>query len=67
MPAPLPQPDDRIRVTGVMPEDPEPIPVGEEGTVTDVQPEVGQIHVDWDSGRRLILLTTDPFEIVAPE
>lgn len=58
----LPQPGDRVRVTGVLPEDPDPIPVGEEGTVTSVRADVDQIDVDWDCGRSLILLTTDPFE-----
>lgn len=67
MSLPLPRPNDRIRVTGLMPDDPAPIPIGACGTVTDVHPEVEQILVDWDNGRTLILLTTDPFEVLAPE
>lgn len=65
----IPQSGDRVRVTGVMPNEPCPLPVGLEGTVTDTEPQFQQIYVDWDldsEGRRrsLILLTTDPFEIV---
>jgi hypothetical protein len=47
-------------VTGVMPDDPNPMPVGSTGTVTGGNGE--QIWVDWDNGRGLILLTTDPYE-----
>ena len=57
----IPGPGDRIRIVGIMPNDPDPIPVGTEGTVTSVNPTVGQIYVDWDINRSLILLTTDPF------
>lgn len=67
MSAPLPVPGDRVRITGIMPEDPDPMPVGSYGTVTEVHEDVGQIHVDWDCGRRLILLTTDPFRILTQE
>lgn len=60
----MPSPGDRVRMTGVMPDDPAPLAVGDTGTVTAVHEQVGQILVDWDNGRALILLTTDPFEIV---
>jgi len=66
------QPGDRVRITGVMPNDPNPIPIGTEGTVREVHEDVGQIHVDWDPdpvtrrSRGLILLTTDPFVVVDP-
>lgn len=62
----LPRPGDTIRVTGVMPDDPDPMLIGSSGIVTEVNPEVRQIHVDWHDGRRLILVATDPFEIVDP-
>ena len=60
----LPCPGERVKVTGRMPDDPSPIPIGAIGTVTEVHADVGQILVDWDDQRRLILLTTDPFEII---
>lgn len=56
-------PGDRVRVTGLMPNDPCPIEIGSTGTITDVN-IFDQIMVDWDSGRSLILLTTDPFEVI---
>jgi hypothetical protein len=63
------RPGDRVRMIGVMPNDPSPIPMGTEGTVTDCYPEVGQIYVDWDEDdhgrkRTLILLYEDPFMVV---
>lgn len=61
---PLPRPGDRVEMTGVMPDDPAPLPVGTTGTVTDIHPEVGQILVDWDIDRTLILLTSDPYRIL---
>ncbi|MGE0342586.1 MAG: DUF4314 domain-containing protein [Porticoccaceae bacterium] len=55
----------RVRMVGVMPNDPDPIEVGTEGTVTQDGPnEFGQIDVKWDSGRTLMLLANDPFEII---
>lgn len=61
------KPGDRVKITGVMPNDPDPLPIGSTGTVTEVRAEVGQIYVDWDPevGRSLILLTVDPFEIIS--
>ena len=38
------------------PGDPNPIPDGTEGTVSGVD-DAGQIHVDWDNGRRLAIST----------
>lgn len=63
------KPGDRVRMIGVMPNDPDPIPIGMEGTVEEVLPEVGQIWVDWDPDnqgrqRSLILLTNDPFQVI---
>ena len=53
----------RVRVTGVMPNDPDPMPVGAEGVVTGGNG--GQIWVAWDDSRRsLILLPTDPYQVV---
>lgn len=65
MSARLPQVGDRVRVTGVMANDPDPIPVGTEGTVTGVSEFAGQIFVAWDNGRRLILLAEDPWVVIS--
>lgn len=59
----LPVPGDRVIMVTDMPEDPDPVKTGEAGTVISVHENVGQIHVRWDSGRTLILLTTDPYRI----
>lgn len=54
-------------MTGLMPADPVPVPVGSTATVEQVSTgPVGQIYVTWDHPCRLILLPTDPFEILAP-
>lgn len=63
----IPKVGDRVRMTGIMPSDPCPLEVGDTGTVTGVGGRIGgrtQIFVEWDSGRSLILLDTDPFEIL---
>lgn len=55
----------RVRVMGVQPNDPSPLAIGEEGTVLEDGPnQFGQITVRWDSGRTLMLLAQDPFEIL---
>lgn len=51
-----------------MVDDPDPLPVGSRGTVREVRP-IGagyQVDVDWDPGvdRSLMLLSTDPWEVV---
>lgn len=64
----LPEVGDRVVMTGSMPNDPDPLDVGAAGTVTGVGADTGsgrQIMVDWDNGRTLILLSTDPFTIAA--
>ncbi|MFE3444976.1 DUF4314 domain-containing protein [Nocardia sp. NPDC059180] len=53
---------DRVRITGTMADEPAPLPIGATGTVTRLGP--GQIYVGWDNGRSLILLDTDPFQII---
>lgn len=63
----IPKVGDRVRMIGVMPDDPAPLDIGEEGTVTGVGEPMGgrrQIFVAWDSGRGLILLESDPFELL---
>ncbi len=64
----LPTVGQRVKITGVM-DDPDPLPVGLTGTVTAVT-EFGhsiivgagaQISVDWDNGRTLMLVDTDPY------
>lgn len=64
-----PNKGDRVEMTGIMPNDPDPIPVGMRGTVIEVVRSVDQIWVDWDvdsEGRKrsLNLLPTDPFRVV---
>lgn len=65
----IPTPGQRVRVTGILPDDPAPLAIGEEGTVrmvfNDNHPQFTQISVKWDSGRTLFLLPDDPFEVVA--
>jgi hypothetical protein len=65
----------RVRITGVM-NDPAPLPLGLEGTVTTVMNQgtsIEQIAVDWDliegdhRPRSLMLLRGDPFEVVPPK
>lgn len=67
---------DRVRITGILPNDPAPLPIGLEGTVINVTAQstpIEQIHVDWDVAegedrpRSLMLLPTDPFEIIPPK
>lgn len=55
---------DRVRVTGTMSNDPAPMEVGAEGTVTYVSEQFGQYGVDWDNGRSLMLLQGDPFVVI---
>ena len=56
----LPDVGTRVRLVS-MPDDPDPIAPGTEGTVTYVNrwgslPDSTQIAVDWDNGRSLMLL-----------
>lgn len=60
----LPAVGSRVRVTGILPDDPAPLEIGDEGEVTMVT-ERGQIVVAWDSGLGLMLLPGDPFEVVS--
>ena len=66
----IPKPGDRIRLIA-MPDDPDPIPPGTNGTVVSVQQiDHGrdawhQIDVAWDNGRSLMLtLPPDQFSIL---
>ena len=46
-----------------MPNDPDPVPVGSQGTVTGGN--AAQMYVDWDNGRSLILIPgTDHYRVV---
>lgn len=65
----IPKKGDRVRMTGIMPEDPSPMEVGAEGTVSEINKsyypdQAAQIYVDWDNGRSLILLSSDPFMVI---
>ena len=67
----FPRLGDRIRLVA-MHDDPDPILVGQLGTVEDVTRHVSgkdewfQIDVSWDNGRTLMLVSPpDVFEIVA--
>lgn len=53
----------RVRMIGVMPNDPDPITIGDVGTVDWIGS--GQYGVKWDSGRTLLLLPDDPFVVLA--
>lgn len=46
-----------------MDNDPDPIPPGSEGTVRFVN-DLGQVGVNWDNGRRLILVPEDRYEVI---
>lgn len=61
---PCPHPEGtRIEITGPMPDEPDPIPIGTKGIVTGGNGS--QLHVDWDSGRTLILLVArDPYRVL---
>lgn len=63
-----PRVGDRVRITGAMPEEPNPLPVGTEGTVTWVGQWISdltrQVGVDWDNGSRLLLLGSDPYQVL---
>jgi len=60
---------DRVLVTGILPDDPNPLPIGSEGTVdwlgswtSDLTRQIG---VKWDDPKRaLLLLDTDPFVVL---
>jgi hypothetical protein len=59
---------DRVKMTGTMRDDPNPLKVGDQGTVRAVLNEGTpheQIVVAWDSGRSLLLLPRDPFKVIA--
>lgn len=61
-----PQIGDRVKITGVM-DDPDPLPVGLEGTVDYLTPMhygFQQYGVKWDNRRTLFLLPDDPFVIL---
>ncbi|WP_280490172.1 DUF4314 domain-containing protein [Nocardia carnea] len=67
-PTRTPRVGDRVRITGLLPGDPAPLDLGATGTVTGIGARgAGQIFVDWDNGRALILLDSDPFEIFSAE
>lgn len=57
----------RVRITGVM-DDPDPLPVGLEGTVDWIGQWTSRlterIEVEWDNGRKRLLLSHDPFEVL---
>lgn len=59
---------DRVRITGTLPHDPNPLPIGLEGTVDYIgqwtSDYTKQIGVAWDNGSRLLLLHDDPFVVV---
>jgi hypothetical protein len=67
----IPKRGDRIRLLA-MQDDPDPIQVGQTGTVVSVSRHGGgkdawfQIDVSWDNGRTLMLVSPpDAFEIIA--
>lgn len=53
----------RVRVTGIQPNDPAPLEIGDEGIVVFVG-DTGTLHTVWDSGRSLGLAVGDPYEVL---
>lgn len=54
---------DRVRLVAPMADDPDPIPVGSEGTVDWVGDS--QLGVAWDNGRHLLLIVgVDYFTVI---
>ncbi|WP_370943975.1 DUF4314 domain-containing protein [Amycolatopsis sp. cg5] len=65
LPCPVPY-GTRIRLTGPLQGDPDPLPVGAEGTV--VGGNGGQLWMKWDNGRTLFLLVDeDPYEVIGTD
>lgn len=52
-----------VRVTGIIPNDPAPLEIGDEGIVAYVD-DGGTVWPEWNSGRSLGLLPTDPYEVI---
>jgi len=67
-----PKPGDRIRLVAMI-DDPDPIQVGQTGTVVGIRSHGGreiwhQIDVAWDNGRTLMLVVPpDEFEIIGDD
>lgn len=65
------KPGDRVQITGLMPDDPDPIPIGSTGTVVRVN-SAGQADVDWDVAnpktgvkrQLMLLLDVDPYQVI---
>ncbi|ORA58700.1 hypothetical protein BST23_25310 [Mycolicibacterium elephantis] len=63
---------DRVVITGPMPSEPDPLPVGTTGTVVRVLESSGQADVDWDAvnpvtgepRKLLLLLDVDPYRVI---
>lgn len=54
---------DRVRLIKMV-DDPRPIEPGSEGTIEHID-DIGQIHVDWDNGRKLALIPgVDEYTII---
>lgn len=67
----IPQPGDRIVVTGLMRNDPAPIQVGTTGTVidrTNINTQYEQVYVKWDVSpngeHRTLMLTPQDYSII---
>jgi hypothetical protein len=62
----MPKIGDRVRITGIMRDDPCPMEVGAVGTIDWVGTPgpLMQYGVKWDSGRSLGLLPGDPFTVI---
>jgi hypothetical protein len=66
------QPGDRVQITGTMPGDPDPLPIGTTGTVVRVNRSAQQADVNWDAVNPvtgqprtlLLLLDVDPFQVI---
>ena len=68
----IPKAGDRIRLTSHMADDPDPVPIGTEGTVTlasevtGLGPPYVQVGVKWDNGRSLgLVCPPDSFSMMS--
>lgn len=63
----LPEVGDRIELVA-MPDDPDPIEAGAQGTVEHVEPACDQIIVNWDNGRKLnLVISVDRWRLLPEE
>ena len=50
-----------VRMVGKLKDDPDALRAGDRGTVTDIDPDHGEMEVQWDNGETLLLHDDDPW------